>query len=311
MLTELKRCNTVGNIDGILFLVSILSNKTYVNKSEIANRCSLESNILLNCSGAVSFFNYLGYVEDDIDRVIPTEKINFMANLTNEQIIQRMIKDCITALTNDGIFDKDSTCFDVEHGRLSIKRSAFPIAYAAIRNFLISVGALDKEKNGEIGINESYEADFSYELHSRKQKFGLDQLLEKQKEQNRRGLEAEEFVLKFEKERVQTKGHKIKRISDFDVSAGYDIVSFDSASSSNYDRFIEVKCYTGNKHFYWSENEVDVARIKGDKYILCLVDYEKMNAPRYVPEFISNPFSVIFSDETWLVNTASYHIKKI
>jgi hypothetical protein len=136
-------------------------------------------------------------------------------------------------------------------------------------------------------------------------------LMERQKEQNRRGLEAEEFVVRFERNRIPLKAYKIKRISDFDVSAGYDIVSFADESSGIYDRFIEVKSFIGTPHFYWSENEVDVAKLKGDRYVLCLVEYERMKDPEYEPIFIVNPYEKIFSDNTWLVNTSSYKIQKI
>ena len=100
-------------------------------------------------------------------------------------------------------------------------------------------------------------------------------------------------MLKLEKNRLPNKAWKIKRISDFDVSAGYDIVSFKEADSVTYDRYVEVKCYLGQPHFYWSENESEVAMIKGDKYVLCLVDYSRINEPGYIPEYINNPYSVI------------------
>jgi hypothetical protein len=312
MLVELKRCNNLGSIDGLLFLAKILFDKPYVNKQEIANRAALENSITLNCGGAVAFYEYLGYLNVEFDRVIPTDKLNSMRGLDNEAFIKSVIKDCISALSEDGIFDSGSTCFDVEEGQLSIKRSAFPLAYAAIRNFLTVVGALDKEENGEIGIAESYESDFSDLLRSRKEKFSLEQLLERQKAQNERGLAAEEFVLRIEKDRLPQKSSRIKRISDFDVSAGFDIVSFADSSSGKYDRFIEVKCYIGEPHFYWSQNEADVAQIKGNMYYLCLVDYNKMiNEPGYLPEYIQNPYAVIFEDDNWLVNTASYKVQKI
>ena len=88
-------------------------------------------------------------------------------------------------------------------------------------------------------------------------------------------------------------------------------MSFKDSESTIYDRFIEVKCYLGDPHFYWSENEVDVAKRKGDRYILCLVDYERMTEDGYKPEYITNPSEIIFSDDGWLVNTASYKVQKI
>lgn len=234
-----------------------------------------------------------------------------MSGKTDKEIIDDVIRKCIEHLIEDGIFDSDSLAFNTDKGKLSIKRSAFPLAYAAVRNFLTAAGALEKESHGEICVSEPYERELTKEFKTRKKQLTLEELIKRQEEQSKRGLEAEEFVLAFEKKRLPALASRIKRISDYDVAAGFDIVSFDAEESTGYDRFIEVKSYIGDTHFYWSENESDTARQKGDKYVLCLVDYTRMNEPGYVPEFIPDPYNVIFSDEQWLVNTASFRIQKV
>ena len=311
MLTELKRCNSIGNIDGILFLISILAGKDKISRDEIRNRCALENNIIVNCPGAVAFFEYLRLVDTTTDTVIPLPALNVLSEQQSDAKINQLVALSISRLVEDGIFDKDATGFDAEKGHLTIKRSAFPLAYAAIRNFLIMAGALYKEENGEIGVTGDYESNWTEQLHNRRKKFTLEQLLKQQEDQSKRGLEAEEFVLELEKKRLPKMAQKIKRISDFDVAAGYDIVSYESYETEHYDRFIEVKCYIGFPHFFWSENESDVARIKADKYLLCLVDYARIGEPGYQPEFIRNPYETIFNGEEWLVNAASYRIQKI
>ena len=311
MLTELKRCNSIGNIDGILFLISILAGKDKISRDEIRNRCALENNIIVNCPGAVAFFEYLRSVDTTTDTVIPLPALNVLSEQQSDAKINQLVALSISRLVEDGIFDKDATGFDAEKGHLTIKRSAFPLAYAAIRNFLIMAGALNKEENGEIGVTGDYESNWTEQLHNRRKKFTLEQLLKQQEDQSKRGLEAEEFVLELEKKRLPKMAQKIKRISDFDVAAGYDIVSYESYETEHYDRFIEVKCYIGFPHFFWSENESDVARIKADKYLLCLVDYARIGEPGYQPEFIRNPYETIFNGEEWLVNAASYRIQKI
>ena len=311
MLTELKRCNSIGNIDGILFLISILAGKDKISRDEIRNRCALENNIIVNCPGAVAFFEYLRLVDTTTDTVIPLPALNVLSEQQSDAKINQLVALSLSRLVEDGIFDKDATGFDAEKGHLTIKRSAFPLAYAAIRNFLIMAGALNKEENGEIGVTGDYESNWTEQLHNRRKKFTLEQLLKQQEDQSKRGLEAEEFVLELEKKRLPKMAQKIKRISDFDVAAGYDIVSYESYETEHYDRFIEVKCYIGFPHFFWSENESDVARIKADKYLLCLVDYARIGEPGYQPEFIRNPYETIFNGEEWLVNAASYRIQKI
>lgn len=311
MLIELKRCNSIGNINGLLFLISIIAGKDRIGRDEIRNRCALENDVSVNCPGAVAFLEYLRLVKTSSDNVSSTAELNSMSSIGREQIIAKLVTLSINCLVEDGIFDKDATGFDLDKGRLTIKRSAFPLAYAAIRNFLITVGALDKEENGEICVSNSYENEWTSRLGKQREKFTLEQLLKRQEEQSKRGLEAEEFVLSIEKQRLPGKASKIKRISDFDVVAGYDVVSYENADSDTYDRFIEVKCYIGSPHFFWSENESDVAKIKGDKYILCLVDYTKMNEPGYLPDYIRDPYTHIFEGDQWMVNTASYRIQKI
>lgn len=311
MLIELKRCNSVGNINGLLFLISIIAGKEKISRDEIRNRCALENGVSVNCPGAVAFLEYLCLAEADAESVKPTDSLNSLSGLSDDDKIKKLVTISINMLIDDGIFDTDATGFDSEKGHLTIKRSAFPLAYAAIRNFLTTAGALDKEENGEICVNGSYEGDWTAKLRNRRKKFTLEQLLKQQDEQSKRGLEAEEFVLKLEKARIPGKAEKIKRISDFDVSAGYDIVSFEVDDSDQYDRFIEVKCYLGSERFFWSENESDVARIKGQKYVLCLVDYERIGEDGYTPEFIQDPYEVIFDSDQWMVNPASYRIQKI
>lgn len=311
MLTELKRCNSIGNVDGILFLVSIMAGKERISRDEIRNRCALENSITVNCPGAVAFFEYLRLVDTTSDTVMPLPELDTLAAKSNGEIIEQLAAMSINRLVEEGIFDKDATGFDAEKGHLTIKRSAFPLACAAVRNFLTMAGALDKEENGEICVAGNFESDWTEQLRNRRKKFTLEQLLKQQEDQSRRGLEAEEFVLRLEKKRLPELAHKIKRISDFDVAAGYDIVSYENNETEHYDRFIEVKCYMGSLHFFWSENESDVARIKADKYILCLVDYLRMGEPGYQPEFIRNPYETIFDSDEWLVNASSYRIQKI
>ena len=311
MLTELKRCNSIGNIDGLLFLLSVLEGKDKVSRTEINNRCSRENGIVVNCPGAIAFLAYLKLVDVMDNVIIPTEEMMQLSGKNKEDIINIIIKLCLSNMVEDGIFSQESLGFDTDKGHLSIKRSAFPLEYAAIRNFLTVAGALEKEHNGEICVTDSYENIFAKDLKSYRQKLTLEELLKQKEEQSQRGLEAEEFVLELERNRLPLKAYKIKRISDFDVAAGYDIVSYDSNESMKYDCFIEVKCYLGKPHFYWSENECDTARQKGSKYILCLVDYTRIKEPGYTPQYIRNPYDDIFTNENWLVNAASYKIQEI
>ncbi len=75
----------------------------------------------------------------------------------------------------------------------------------------------------------------------------------------------------------------VKKISDLNVSAGYDILSFDAKSLDlKYDRFIEAKGSSNNLiSFEWSNNEMRKAKNLGQKYWIYFlggVDIEKKSS---------------------------------
>ena len=114
--------------------------------------------------------------------------------------------------------------------------------------------------------------------------------------------------MKYEVLRIADKhlSRKVKRISEIDVSAGYDIVSFENSKSFNYDRYIEVKSFSGQPHFYWSKNEIEVAKLYGDRYYLYLVNIEKITKSNYDPTIIRNPVKTVMCSENWLMQPTSY-----
>ena len=95
------------------------------------------------------------------------------------------------------------------------------------------------------------------------------------------GREAEEWVLGYEKRRLSRHVliDHIRRVSDEDVSAGYDLVSFSALTKLAFDRFIEVKSYSHEPRFFWSKNEIEKAKKFGERYILMLVEPQKDGRP--------------------------------
>ncbi len=126
------------------------------------------------------------------------------------------------------------------------------------------------------------------------------------------GDETEEFVLKYEQKRLANhpKIEQIKRVSRIDVCAGYDIVSFDSLESAEIDRFIEVKSYSKELGFYWSLNEIRVAKQKRKKYYLYLVNRDSLSEVDYDVLMINDPYNEIFFDNSWDKIAQNWYIKK-
>lgn len=102
----------------------------------------------------------------------------------------------------------------------------------------------------------------------------LDRALERRRHQ---GSIAEECALEFERERLRRAGYPIEaaaveHVSAYDVMAGYDIASFNGASTLlEFDRFVEVKSTSRPEPvFFWSEHERAVAEELGSQYWIYL-----------------------------------------
>ncbi len=125
-----------------------------------------------------------------------------------------------------------------------------------------------------------------------------EQQLEKILMENRRlGAKAENAVVEFEKERLRKLGRLaqaelVKRISTINIAAGYDIESFDGTTDEIFpNRFIEVKATSGDLlRFYWSINEMNVAKKKKNLYWIYMMTGFREDRPRdTIPILIQNP----------------------
>ena len=109
-----------------------------------------------------------------------------------------------------------------------------------------------------------------YEIHGATEA----ELWETLDRQRIRARTAEELVVTFEKERLVMRGEPglsslVKRVSEYDVSAGYDVRSFDPNTG---EIFIEVKSSVSSRlRFYWSPNEKEMAKEKAQQYWIYFV----------------------------------------
>lgn len=103
----------------------------------------------------------------------------------------------------------------------------------------------------------------------------------------------------------------IQIISEIDVKAGYDIKSYKSDTSILLDKLIEVKSYSGKPYFYWSKNEIKVAKQEKDNYFLYLVNRDEMNNKNYQPLMIQNPYKNILDNKHWERDCHSWKFNKI
>ena len=312
MSTDLKRFNSIGSVNGILLFISILSGKEKVHFREIVNRCDHEQQFRVNCVAAKAFFSYLDLISSQGEFLVPTPDFQTLSKCQEDAKIEKLVYITLKKLISEHVFTDDVVSFDVTEGRVCVKRMAFPLSYACVRNFLLSVNAIEIKGKDVFLLQKPFETFFVNENLKQRKTITLAQLIAKQEAQAERGLKAEEFVLALEKKRLPRKAEGIKRISDFDVAAGFDIVSFQDEESNIYNKFIEVKSYIGDLHFYWSENEVDVAKRKAGSYYLYIVDYHRIDEEGYSPVMIRDPYKVIMNTEgRWYVSPSAYKVIEI
>ncbi len=216
------------------------------------------------------------------------------------------------------IFNSKNTSYDIVYNKVQISNSAFKFIYANFKQLLIDFEFISPHPDLHIRqyiVNGKYKKLFDKIILPaiKDKKLGLDELKKQIEMNNIYGEEAEEYVLLFEKKRLDMHKHinNIEKISDYYVNAGYDIISFDSVESEELDRHIEVKSFTGEESFFWSRNEIEVARIKKDEYFLYLVDRSKMNNKDYEPTIIQNPYEEVLNKSEWKRRIEKYFISKL
>lgn len=315
MLEDLKRINSLGNKNGIFWFVNMVFQSNGVSKSALFVGPTYQSDISINVDASIVFFETIGLICVNNRNVYPSKEALSLGN-PQEGDFWDKLADCVIqfCLANQ-IIVSSAYRFDVNKGLFYIASFGFPLQYSLFRNLLIQLGALNEGDNGNLYIPLSFETVFSKGNAETRIRVTLDELKERLKRQELQGEQGEQFALHYELARLGKMGFipgaYPKRISIFDASAGYDIVSYMKPSSTGFDRFIEVKTYLGKPHFYWSSNEIEKAKALGDHYFLYLVDYEKIDSLNYEPEIIRNPFSTIFGGNDWVANPDTFAVEKL
>lgn len=133
------------------------------------------------------------------------------------------------------------------------------------------------------------------------------------------GKLAEDFVLQHELH-LQTLyknivcANNIKYISPINVSAGYDIESFDknAAQAGKYRQiYIEVKAVsTRDNRFFWSNNEVCQAKKYQDQYFLYLVSNIADTFQNTKLTIIQNPYINVYKNDSWSKEIELFSFKR-
>ncbi len=309
MLEKLLQHNSIGSKSQITYVLELLSKENF-SIEDLKKACvSKEYSFSSAFNGVIYLLQWLDIITDSnlikLKNKIKSERFEenicmlLFFKLAKEKELHNFIN------SNNLIFNKS----------IYVKNNLIKLHFSPIRNFLISLKVFIKDDliDNQFIINEQFSKWFVRNIltfieDSKINDNPLENLKNKQLRQEEAGEEAEKFVLNYEK--LERSKHltpcKIKIISEADIKAGYDILSYKSNESILLDKFIEVKSYSGEPYFYWSINEIRVAEKEQDNYFLYLVNRDEMNNKGYHPKVIQNPHCNILCNENWKKNCQNW-----
>ena len=314
MLDALKNLKYMGGKEGLLFFFCDVVGTRQVSVSDAEIICShLYGKQNLSLEEIVKDCSVLGWIQvaEGIISVSP-DIIPFLQD--REKLNDALIKATVKRLFDENIMVSSIFSYDSIRHQYIFKNELFPLSLSGIRNVLISQGFLIPQRETwgtHFYLAPAYDSFIAKYCKAKRKQLSLEELKRQLENNELIGEKAELFVLEFEKNRLGVPlAGKVRRISEVDVTAGYDIISYNSVKSKEADRFIEVKAISSSG-FYWSKNEYETAKLIGEAYYLYLVDLHKINQSGYVPEIVQNPAVAIMESEAWFVEAQSYSIRRI
>jgi len=328
MLDELLRHNSLGTKEEIQFVLFDALSSNLQRVSDIRSYCiSNKYSISRSFKGIISLLEYVGFIERSGDSLRINISVYRKLDNTDKEVAYftkpDFYKKLLIAMQSEGqihrIFTFKNVQYKSKEKLFFIKSNLIPLQSFPLRNTLISLGFFiqDKNNSNHLIVNQSFNQIFQNVIVSQldkrkknKRPISLKRLKEGIERKEQVGKEAEIFVLEYEKSRLKSHPFmtKIKRISEEFSNAGYDIESFTGLNSIVPNRFIEVKSYSGQISFYWSRNEVDIAKELSEEYFLYLVDRRKYHLKDYDPIIIKDPYERIFENEQWKKETENWKI---
>lgn len=321
MLKELRRYNNLGTPEFFFRLLHLIYNnesqvwtihdlKAFFHNKIIDNRYIFDG-----CFEIALHINFLIIQNNNIyinDRFKPL-------SINQKQLIDKFNELLFLSLKDDediyNVFSSENLSYDIIYKSIQLNNNAFGFKFSNIKQLFLDFGIIYPHPTIEVCyiLNNRYKKLFDKLLlpEIKKRRIGIEEFNKKINQQQINGEEAERFVLNFEEKRLNQQC-KVDWIAEYVVNAGYDIASFNNCTDIEYNRFIEVKSYSGlSPYFYWSKNEFQVARIRKDNYWIYLVNRDKINDKNYIPEMIQNPYREIIEMEHWNKEVDKFKISAI
>jgi len=309
--SKFEKYSKIGDPEGIVYIVRCLMNGTTstqslktlaqsgIGKKAMEIELSL---LLLSCMDLLSLDN---------DTIAYSERLSSYYNQDKEQLCDWFVDEFIEYVMANDIIDIETISYEIGSDAYLMSPSSIKQKYAGFRNMLVDFGIIALRADAKYTILQKLDKYIARpEVRRKVTEKQLFAQLQKKKELGNTG---EEWVLGYEKRRITNPDiqERIKRISLIDVGAGFDIVSYNDNDSKEFDRFIEVKTYKGNKHFHWSHNEIEKASLMGEQYYIYLVDADCIELEDYEPQIIQDPIKRVGESEGWAKRPDSYLVERV
>lgn len=321
MLEDLRGYENLGTVGYYWELLSLFYNFPDVDWDEDSIEARFKGRIVDGYDifdGCLSLMVLSGVLEKDITNTYRLTRKFGQKLYSQEHCRVRVLEALLSKIKDDdnlySIFSAEYCSFDMVHNVVQVNKSAFGLRFANVRDLFLALGFLVPHPafpDRSYAVNKSHKNLFDRYLTNeiRRHMVSPEQLGKIRAQQQESGLCGEKFVYDYEAMRTNRKSD-IEWIATYDASAGFDIMSFQTHNSCSYDRFIEVKAYSGDiPYFYWSRNEVREAKFRGSQYFLYLVNVEEIENPGYKPIIICNPYIKVLNNNKWNKVVDKYFIR--
>ena len=306
------------SITGVPLFFEVINNNFMFRKIETLEKAfySRCKEMQVDYFNMISLLELLNIIELKHSSIKKGRYYNDVIVNSKQSIYDSLIMMIIKYIIENDIIEKflpqESVHFDEIALENVIDNSLIPLRFSQLRNVLISFGFfISRGESNYFEISKRFQDYFNSVVL---QEIFKDSLIDEKvitanesqiqsiiNRNNENAELAEDYVLSFEKNRLV--GHndidKIIRVSLINKYADFDIFSFDDSNSRVLNRYIEVKSYSGDVHFYWTNNEVKKAKDKGEMYYIYLVDIAAISNSNYFPTIINDPYKKFFINKEW------------
>ena len=313
MREELRRNNSIGNGECIDRFVHLVFDEMVVGLEALHHSFRYFSLAQFNCHIAILFFEDLDLIKVSRGRITLTDLGLAISTLSYDDRKLKISSIALNQLLQNKFLNFEKVVIDSMTGEMKIPANAIALSGAIYRNFLYENGCFIQNGAYLILKNKKLSDQVETQIVSEKKKMSHEELLLQLQKRQEDGDKGELFVVDYETRRLSNSALIPRRVSQIDVSAGYDILSFENSTSLHYDRYIEVKSFRGIPHFYWSLNEKSTAEALANKYFIYLVDLNQLEQDSngtYVPLIIQNPAEEL-KNEKWYVEANSFRVSLI